>query len=124
MKKTITLLFALSALSAQGATNIAFSGSADPENPIMISTAYGEGRTEVDGWLASYGREGIDDTDYSPAYVGVDANTAFKAMQIILSSSCNDFTLELNVFFNNLLKCKNFRLTINKCQLNYTRRNL
>ena len=99
MKKTITLLFALSALSAQGATNLAFSGSADPENPIMISTAYGEGRTEVDGWLASYGREGIDDTDYSPAYVGVDANTAFKAMQIILSSSLGGPRADLDFTF-------------------------
>ena len=105
MKKSIALIFALSALSAQGQTNLYISGSADPENPIMLSTAYGAGRTEVDGWLASLGRKDIDDTDYSPAYIGVDANTAFKANQIILALRGQKLLLNLTVTFlgNSLL---------------------
>ena len=99
MKKSIALIFALSALSAQGQTNLYISGSADPENPIMLSTAYGAGRTEIDGYLASHGRKDIEDTDYSPAYIGVDANTSFKAQQIVLSSSLGGPRADLDFAF-------------------------
>ena len=89
MKKSITLLFALSALGLHGGeqTNIYFSGSDDPNNPIMLSEAFKGKPTEIDGYLASYGRKDFNDTDYSPAYVGVDANTAYKVKQLVLSSS-------------------------------------
>lgn len=88
MKKSITLLFALSALGLHAEqTNVYFSGSDDPINPIMLSEAFKGKPTEIDGYLASYGRKDFNDTDYSPAYVGVDANTAYKVKQLVLSSS-------------------------------------
>ena len=50
--------------------------------------------------------------------------SVLSLFKIVLSSSRNNFLLEINIILKNLLESKNFRLTVDNCKKNYAERRL